>query len=225
MTPRIHFPTLKMAMLVRLISPERRLAWNTDFRPVLLRVPTWRSVRNAIQNKQDIVIPLQRGTNHMRFCLEWKKTIYHNPVDGSEVHAVWKEYKPSGPPSNKLPTFPHIKMSQTIFLAEPPPGHCNVDELVAYVQRILEILAEGIPVTPVPMLGRADVGRRAIVEFEIPKCEGWLKFSMTPSVEGLNPGEILPKIAQLVQPRTISTIKMQCFYDIWGYQGPTARFS
>jgi hypothetical protein len=110
-------------------------------------------------------------------------------------------------------------------VVEPPPGHCDVQELVAYIHQILKILAEAIPITPTPLQGNSAVGRRLIVEVGIAKCQGWLKMAMYPSMEGLSLAQTLPEIAQMVQPPTLSTIKLQLIMNIWGYQGPSAQFS
>lgn len=197
----------------------------TDLFTVILRPATWKAVKDAMQNTQDIVVNLEKGAHKMRFRLEWKKTVYHNPIDGTEVKASWRVYGPSGPRPRDVPSYPHIELSEIIFLVEPPPGHCDVEELGAYIQQILKILAEAIPTTPIPLQDNSEVGRQVIVEVEIPKCEGWLKMAMYPSMEGLSLGQILPEIAQIVQPRTLSTIKFQLIIDVWGYQGPSAQFS
>jgi hypothetical protein len=178
-----------------------------------------------MQNTQDIVVNLEKDAHKMRFRLEWMKTIYHNPIGGTEMKASWKRYSPSGPRPRDVPSYPHIKWSETVFLVEPPPGHCDVQELVAYAQQILKILAEAIPITPIPLQDNSEVGRQVIVEVEIPKCEGWLKMAMYPSMEGLSLEQMLPEIAQIVQPQTLSTIKLQLIINVWGYQGPSAQFS
>jgi hypothetical protein len=40
-----------------------------------------------MQNTQDIVVNLENGVHRMRFRLEWAKTVYHNPIDGTETKA------------------------------------------------------------------------------------------------------------------------------------------
>lgn len=197
----------------------------TDLFTVILRPETWKAVKDAMENTQDIVVNLGKGSNKMRFCLEWEKTAYHNPIDGTEMKASWRTYRPSGPPRKDVPSYPHIKMDQIVFLVEPPPGHCDTQKLVAYINQILAILAESIPVTPIPLNGSPEAGRQIIVEVEIPKCEGWLKLAMYPSMDGLSLERALPQIAQLVQPETLSKIKLQLFINVWGYQGPTAQFA
>ncbi|KAH0563024.1 hypothetical protein GP486_002411 [Trichoglossum hirsutum] len=197
----------------------------TDLFTVILRPATWKAVKDAMQNTQDIVVNLEKDAHKMRFRLEWIKTIYHNPIGGTEMKASWKRYSSSGPRPRDVPSYPHIKWSETVLLVEPPPGHCDVQELVAYVQQILKILAEAIPITPIPLQDNSEVGRQVIVEVEIPKCEGWLKMAMYPSMEGLSLEQMLPEIAQIVQPQTLSTIKLQLIINVWGYQGPSAQFS
>lgn len=176
-------------------------------------------------NTQDITVNLQRDGERMRFRLEWKKSVYHNPIDGSEVKAQWKTYRPSGPPREDIPTYPHIKLSHTVFLVEPPPGHSSVEELVAYTQRIIKILADNIPVTPIPLPNSREVGRQVIIEIEIPKCEGWLKMAVQPSMDGLSLQQVLPQIAQLQQPQTRSRIKFQMMISVWGFQETSTEFS
>lgn len=161
----------------------------------------------------------------MRFRLEWKKSVYHNPIDGSEVKAQWKEYRSSGPPRKDVPTYPHIKLSQFVLLVEPPPGHSSGEELGAYMNRITKIIADNIPVTPIPLPNSREVGRQIILEIEIPKCEGWLKMVVQPSMDGLSLPEVLPHIAQLQQPQTRSRIKFQMMISVWGYQETSAIFS
>lgn len=206
-----------------MIRPVLSIA--TDLLIVILRPATWKAVKDAMENTQDIEVPLEKGGKRMRFCLEWEKNVYHNPIDGTETKASWKAYRPSGPPPRDVPSYPHLKWSETVFLVEPPPGHCDAQELATYLFQILKILADAIPVTPIPLQNISEVGRQVIVEIEVPKCEGWLKMAMYPSMEGLSLEQVLPKMAQLVQPRTASRVKLQLIINVWGYQGPSAQFS
>jgi hypothetical protein len=187
----------------------------TNSSPVLLRNATWKTIRDAVQNTRDIVVNLE---NDMRFRLVWEKTVYHNPIDG-------KEYKASSNPIVPDPLNSHVQMSEIIFLVEPPRGDVDVQETSAYVLQVVEVLKQLIPVRPIPMQEGGQAGRQMIVEIEMPKCEGWLKMSAYPSMEGLPSQQILPEIARIVQPRAMSRVKFQLLINLWGYQGPPAHFS
>ncbi|KAK6421785.1 hypothetical protein LTR81_005352 [Elasticomyces elasticus] len=99
-------------------------------------------------NTQDIVVNLEDGANRMRFHLKWEKTVYHNPLDEQE----WQAYTPStsGPRPDR-PSYPHIEVGQIVFLVQPPSGHCDVHDLVAYFDRVVEIMAGIVPITPIPV--------------------------------------------------------------------------
>jgi hypothetical protein len=187
---------------------------------VLLKNSTWKTIRDAVQNTRDIVINLNDG---MRFRLVWKKTVYHNPIDGNEYKAQWTTYHPTGgaaPPSDS-----HVQMKQIILLVQPPEGHIEVKDLTAYMNKVVEVLEKSIPVAPIPNREDGSVGRQIVMEIEIPKCEGWLKVSAYPSMDGLPLQQVLPQIAALAQPRCLSRFKFQMMISLWGYDGPSARFS
>jgi hypothetical protein len=116
-------------------------------------------------------------------------------------------------------------MREIVLLVQPPPGDVSVEEFCAYVKKVVEILEKSVPVTPIPVQEGGKEGRQVIVEIEIPKCEGWLKMSAYPSMDGLPSQHILPQIAGLAQPRALSRIKFQLWIDLWGFQGPSANFS
>jgi hypothetical protein len=159
----------------------------------------------------------------MRFRLEWKKTVYHNPIDGTEYRADWATLHSAEaltPPRNS-----HVFMDQIVLLDQPPEGHIRADEVVAYINRVVGILEKIVPVTPIRNQGDGSVGRQLIVEIEIPKCEGWLKMSAYPSMNGLPSQQIFSQIAALMQPRCLSRFKFQLMIKLWGYDGPSAQFS
>jgi hypothetical protein len=178
-------------------------------------------VRHAIETGQDITVNLKDG---MRFYLAWEKGVYHNPIDGTEYHAEWESYTPangsSQPPSNS-----HVKMREIVFLVQPPPEHVRVEDVVAYINSIVAIFERSLPVAPIPLAGVQSMGRQVIVQLEIPKCPDWLKMSATPSMDGLPAQSILPQIAALQQPNALSRVHFQLILDLWGYDGPSTRFS
>jgi hypothetical protein len=188
---------------------------------VLVRDGTWKAIRNAIQNSQDITIPLDHGK---RFTLQWKRSVYHNPIDGGQYSASWRSYNPSSGP--KPPSDSHVQMSQIVFLVEPPNGAVDTHELVAYTKSIIAIVEQQTPVNPLPVLpGNNHPGRQAVVEIELPKREGWLKMTAYPGLDGINVQAILGQVAALREPEARATTKFQLFFNLWGYQGPEAHFS
>jgi hypothetical protein len=186
---------------------------------VLLTDGTWKTIRDAVQNTRDIVVNLEHGH---RFRLKWEKTVYHNPIDGREYKAQWETCSPTTAPA---PSNANVQLKETIFLVQPPREHVNIQELGAYINQVGEILKHSVPVTPIPLQGAKQVGRQIIVEIEMPKCQGWLKISAYPSMDGLDSQRILPQIAGLAQPRALSQVKFQLIFSLWGYQGQAARFS
>ncbi|KAK3642957.1 hypothetical protein LTR56_010554 [Elasticomyces elasticus] len=193
---------------------------------VILDSTSWKAVRDAMANTQDIVVNLENGADRMRFHLKWEKTVYHNPIDGTEMNREWETYTPStsGPRPDR-PSYPHIEVGEIVLLVQPPSGHVDVHDLVVYLDRVVEVMAGIVPTTPIPVEGNSDVGRQILIELEIPKCEGWLKLAMYPSMDGLSLGEAMPKIALVPQPSTLSTIKFQLFLNVWGYQGSSGHLS
>jgi hypothetical protein len=188
---------------------------------VLLSIRTWETIRNAIQNMQDITVALLDDT---RFTLKFVRNTYHNPIDGSEQRAQWQTYTSQGPPPP--PSNSHVQLKETVLLIEPPYGDVSGQELGFYIKEILKILEQSTPVSPLqPPAGFDHPGRQVIVEIDLPKREGWLKMTAYPSMEGINSGVILPQIAALGAPETKSRCKFQVFFDLWGYQGPAAQFS
>src|SRR5436190_11345677 len=103
--------------------------------PVIIRHSTWKTIRDAIQNTQDITIPLE---DDKRFILQWKCSVFHNPIDGGEYIADWTTYKSSGHP--KGPSNSHVELSQIILLKEPPVGSVDTQEFANYIQRIIEVV-------------------------------------------------------------------------------------
>jgi hypothetical protein len=160
----------------------------------------------------------------VRFVLKFDRNTYHNPIDGSEHKAQWRTYEPEGPP--KPPSNSHVQLKQTIFLVEPPSGTVSVDELGRFVEEILKIIEQNTPLNPLPAPpGSSHTGKQVVVEIDLPKCEGWLKMTAYPSMDGINSQLILPQIAALRAPEVRSRCKFQLFVDLWGYQGPAAQFS
>lgn len=172
-----------------------------------------------MENGRDIVINFGHG---MRFRLEWAKTVYHNPIDGTEQHAQWETYQPANP---RTTPDSHAQLKEIILLVQPPEGHMSVADFGAYTKRIEEILKQSIPVQPILLPGVGEKGRQLIVEIEMPKCEGWLKMSAFPAMDNLDAPGILGQIAALTQPQTLSQVKVQFVFNLWGYQGQAARFS
>jgi hypothetical protein len=188
---------------------------------VILHTRTWETIRNAIQNTQDITIPL---IDDMRFILKFVRNTYHNPIDGSEHKAQWRTYLPAGPP--KPPSNSHVQQKEIVFLVEPPSGTVSVQEMVDFMNEILKIIEQNTPVSPLqPPPGFSHPGRQMVVEIDLPKREGWLKMIAYPSMDGINSGVILPQIAELRAPEARSRCKFQMFLDLWGNQGPAAQFS
>lgn len=184
---------------------------------VVLHTRTWETIRNAIQNTQDITIPL---ADDMRFILKFVRNTYHNPIDGSEHKAQWRTYLPK-PPSNS-----HIQQEEIVFLVDPPSGTISVQEMSGFVKEILKIIEQNTPVDPLrPPPGFSHPGRQIVVEIDLPKREGWLKMTAYPSMDGINSKVIFPQIAALRAPEAGSRCKFQIFFDLWGYQGPAAQFS
>jgi hypothetical protein len=163
----------------------------------------------------------------MHFCFRWEKSVYHNPIDGTAHQAQWKTYGSSSRRAEAAAAAPksHVNLSQIVLLVEPPPGHSNVDHLNAYIKQIDRLLERLIPVTPIPLPQFGPVGRRLVLQIEVPKCEGWLQISAHPALDGLPTHEILPQIAAFQQPATLSKIKFQLMYDMWGYQDSNSLFS
>lgn len=188
---------------------------------ILIRDCTWKTICDAVQNSQDIIIPL---AGDKRFILQWKHSVFHNPIDGGEYTASWQTYRPSGQP--KPPSTTHVDMSQVVFLVEPPPGAINTNELVSYIQEIQKAIEEQTPAQPLPAPpGTPHPGRQAVVEIELPKREGWLKMTAYPSMEGLDMLGIMGRIGPLVAPETQAAARFQLYFNLWGYDGPTAHFS
>jgi hypothetical protein len=188
---------------------------------VLIRDSTWKAIRDAIQNSQDITIPLEDGK---RFILQWKHSVFHNPIDGSEYQASWRTYTSSGPP--KPPSNTHVELSQIVFLIEPPVGTVDTNEHANYIKRIQQVVEQQTPAMPIPAPpGSTHPGRRAVIEIELPKREGWLKMTVYPSIDGLDIHGIMSTIGALDEPEARAVTKFQLFLDLWGYQGPNAHFS
>jgi hypothetical protein len=207
-----------MAMAVRLSWAPFNIWLDADTSIVLIKDNTWKDIRHAMENGRDIVVNLENG---MRFRLHWEKTVYHNPIDGTEVTAQWESYGST----KKAPSNAHTDLEQMIFLVQPPSEHVDIDELVAYTKRMEAIVKESVPVRPIPLPGIEEKGRQIIIEIEMPKCEGWLKLSAFPSMEGLDASNLLRQVAATTQPQVISRLKFQMVFNIWGYQGNEARFS
>lgn len=189
--------------------------------PVLIRDDTWKTIRDAIQNTQDITIPLE---NDKRFVLQWKHSVFHNPIDGGEYTASWRTYRSSGRPNP--PSNAHVEMSQIVFLIEPPIGSIDTEELSNYVHQIHKIIEQQTPPQPLSAPpGSSHPGRQAVIEIEIPKCEGWLKMTAYPSVDGLDIQGIMKSVGALMAPEARAVAKLQLFFNLWGYQQPTAQFS
>ncbi|KAH9222321.1 hypothetical protein DL95DRAFT_508238 [Leptodontidium sp. 2 PMI_412] len=187
---------------------------------ILIRDDTWARIRNAIQESQEIIIPLE---NDKRFILQWKQSVFHNPIDGDDYTASWTTYRPSGPP--KPPTSSHVNMSQVVFLVQPPVGTIDNQEFINYSQEIKQAIEQRIPVQPLPPpQPNAHPGRQAVVEIELPKCEGWLKMTAYPSMDGLDIQGIMGQIGALVAPETRAVVKVLLYFNLWGYEGPTAQF-
>ncbi|KAK0114709.1 hypothetical protein ONS95_014193 [Cadophora gregata] len=188
---------------------------------ILIREETWKTIRDAVQNSQDLIIPL---ANDKRFVLQWKHTVFHNPIDGGEYTASWQTYRSSRPP--KPPSTTHVDMTQIVFLVEPPPDTVDTNDLTKYIQDIQKAIEERTPVLPLPIPpGISHQGRQVVVEIELPKREGWLKMTAYPSMEGLDMMGIMGQIGPLVAPETRALTKLQLYFDLWGYDGPTAQFS
>jgi len=179
---------------------------------ILLRNATWKVIRDAIEATRDIVVNLADG---MRFRLVWENTVYVNPLDG-------KVYKATPNPLEPDPRSPHAQMSELVFLIEPPPGEGNVTDLSAYISQIGNVVKQIIPAQPIQLRGTGQVGRQLIVEIEIPKSEGWLKMSASPTMEGLPSQQIFSGIGALAQPPAASRIRFQLIFNLWGYQKPRA---
>jgi hypothetical protein len=189
--------------------------------PVLIRDDTWKAIRDAIQNTQDITIPLE---NDKRFILQWKHSVFHNPIDGGEITASWRTYRSSGRP--KPPSNSHVEMGQIVFLIEPPIESCDTVELSNYIQQIHKVVEQQTPPQPPPAPpGSTHPGRQAVIEIELPKCEGWLKMTAYPSVEGLDIQGIMGRVGALMAPEARAVVKFQLYFNLWGYQRPTAQFS
>jgi hypothetical protein len=188
---------------------------------VILRIPTWESIRTAIQNTQDITVPLD---DNMRFILKFVRNTYHNPIDGSEHRAQWRTYLPEGP--RKPPSNSHVQQNEIVFLVEPPTGTVSVQEVSEYMKEIVKIVEQNTPINPLPLSpGFSHPGRQMVVDIDLPKREGWLKMTTYPSMDGINSQAILPQIAALKAPEARSRCHFQMFLDLWGYQGPAAQFS
>ncbi|KAH7369599.1 hypothetical protein BKA65DRAFT_2249 [Rhexocercosporidium sp. MPI-PUGE-AT-0058] len=188
---------------------------------ILIRDDTWKRIRDSVQNNQEIIIPLD---NDKRFILQWKQSVFHNPIDGSEYTASWRTYRSSGPP--KPPSSSHVSMSQVVFLVQPPTGTIDNQEFVDYVQQIQQVIEQRVPVQPLPPAqGNNHPGRQAVIEIELPKCEGWLKMTAYPSMDDLDIQGIMSQIGPLVAPETRAVVKVQLYFNLWGYEGPTAQFS
>jgi hypothetical protein len=208
-----------MVMVVRL-QAQLNSHPDADTVTVLLRDTTWKKIRDAIQGFRDVSINLEDG---MCFRLQWKKTIYHNPIDGSEYRANWTSYNSQeAPPPSKNS---HVLLDSIILLVQPPNGHIEVKELTAYINQVVAVVENTIPVTPIQNQGDGSVGRQLVIEIEIPKCKGWLKMSAYPSMNGLPTMQIFPQIATLIQPQCLSRFKFQLMIGLWGYDGPSAQFS
>lgn len=187
---------------------------------VLIRDSTWELIRDAIRNTQDITVPLR---DDKRFIIQWKHTVYHNPIDGGSYTASWRTYNPSVP---TRPSDTHVNMAQIVFLVEPPTGTVSTQELAEYIKAIVNIVEDQTPVQPLPAPpGSTHPGRQAVVELKLPKCEGWLKMTAYPSLEGIDVQCIMQRIATLHAPEARSEAKLQLYLDLWGYQGSTAQFS
>ncbi|KAH8749170.1 hypothetical protein BGZ57DRAFT_140114 [Hyaloscypha finlandica] len=188
---------------------------------ILIRDDTWKAIRDAIQNAQDITIPLE---DDKRFILQWKHSVFHNPIDGGEYTASWCTYRSSGPPNP--PSNSHVDISQTVFLIDPPGGSIDTEELVDYIQQIHKVVEQQIPPQPLPAPpGSTHPGRQAVIEIELPKCEGWLKMTAYPSMDGLDIQGIMGRVGALMAPESRAVAKFQLFFNLWGYQQPTAQFA
>jgi len=87
---------------------------------------------------------------------------------------------------------------------------------------VAKAVEQSIPVTLILVWESGQVGRQVFVEIEIPKREGWLKMSASPSVEGLPAQQILTNVARVVQPPIQARVKFQLALKVWGYEGPSA---
>ncbi|KAF2007549.1 hypothetical protein P154DRAFT_558740 [Amniculicola lignicola CBS 123094] len=187
---------------------------------ILIRDTTWELIREAIRNTQDIIVPLK---NDKRFLVQWSRAVYHNPMDGGSYTASWRTYNSSAP---ARPSETHVNMKQIVFLVEPPNGAISASEMSEYIKAILNIVEEQTPVQPLPAPpGFNHPGRQAIIEFQLPKCEGWLKMTAYPCLDGIDVQSITQRVAALPAPETRSVAKLQLYLDLWGYQGPAAQFS
>lgn len=187
---------------------------------VLIRDSTWALIRESIRNSQDITVPLQDDN---RFIIQWRHNLYHSPIDGGSHAASWKIYNPSVP---ARPSEAHVNMAQIVFLVEPPNGTVSTQELCEYIKAMVTVVEEQTPVRPLPAPpGNNHPGRKVVVEFQLPKCEGWLKMTANPSLDGIDVQSIMQRIATLPAPEARSVAKLQIYLDLWGYQGPTAQFS
>jgi hypothetical protein len=165
------------------------------------------------------VVPL---ADDMRFRLVWANTTYVSPLDG-------QTYKATPNPLDPDPRSPHAQMSELVFLIEPPPGEGNVQDLSTYISQIGNVVKQLIPAQPIPLQGTSQVGRQLIVEIEMPRCEGWLKMTASPTMEGLPSQQIFSGIGALPQPAgppssssSSSRIKFHLIFNLWGYQKPQA---
>ncbi|KAJ8110732.1 hypothetical protein OPT61_g6496 [Boeremia exigua] len=191
-----------------------------DGHGILIRDSTWELIREAVRNSQDITIALQ---DDKRLIVQWKRSVYHNPMDGGEYHANWRTYNPSTP---ARPSETHVSMKQIVFLVEPPSGAINTQELAEYVKAIVSIVEQETPAQSLPAPpGVSHPGRQAVIEFQLPKCEGWLKMTTSPTSDGLDIRSLLQRVAALPAPAARSVCKLQLFLDLWGYQGSSAQFS
>jgi hypothetical protein len=113
-----------------------------------------------------------------------------------------------------------------VFLVEPPTGAISAHELSEYIKSIVRIVEEQTPVQPLPAPpGSNHPGRQAVVEFQLPKCEGWLKMTAYPSLDGIDVQGIMKRVAALPPPEARAVMKLQMYLNLWKYQGPTAQFS
>jgi hypothetical protein len=171
-------------------------------------------MRDAILIRRDISVPLK---DNSRFTIRWKKSVYHNPIDGQDYRAQ------DGLVSfgDLLTKGPHLT-TMWVELREPGPDDC--DNVLDYVLDMERMILNHIPNQP-PRTAGTDVRKQVIFEFELPKGGEWLKLLAYPSADGLALSDICQKIAGIPEPRVREPVRMQLIYNLWGFEGGPAHFS
>ena len=183
----------------------------------MLTDATWKTIRSAIEARNDITIPL---ADNMRFRLEWTKTIYHNPVDGrayASPEGSWQTFTPANaaPPSDS-----HVKLNRIVLLHEPDPDDISAAVLSDYIQQVHHAVERLIPVQNPDVMGK-----QLILDIQLPQSEDWLKILAHPSEDGIPLADIGQAIVGVIPPQVRSGVKFQIVESLWGYKGNVGQFS